>query len=141
MTCLEQLNTICNQVAKQCLCNTVQHKTAVSTNVPFDGCSCLVCNQKIQYTLQAPIQNHIARLDAKEYLIGKGLLNACSVALVNWDVVLQDLSSTSSGFYVWASKHITGFCGTAHRQHLLKRWDTNLFPSCHLVEEKPTHVA
>eukprot|EP00957_Ditylum_brightwellii_P005635 430683-Ditylum_brightwellii.AAC.1 len=51
MTRLEQLNTLCNQTAKQCLCNTVQHMTAVSTKVPFEGWSCLVCNQKIQHTL------------------------------------------------------------------------------------------
>eukprot|EP00957_Ditylum_brightwellii_P164746 12543421-Ditylum_brightwellii.AAC.1 len=139
MTCLEQLNNICDQAAKHCLCNTVLHKIATPTTVPFEGWSCLVRSQKIHHTLRDPVRNHIAQSDTKAYLIGKGLLTAHLFALVNWDAILQALSGISSGFSIWASKNITGFCGTVHRQHLLKRWDTNLCPSCHLVEEKPAH--
>ena len=140
MTRLEQLNTICDQAAKQCLHTTVMNKSTPPSTVPFEGWSCSVRSQKIQHTLRDPVRNHIARSDTKEYLIGKGLLTAHSFALVNWDAISQALSGTSSGFSTWASKHITGFCGTAHRQHLLKKWDTNLCPSCHLEEEKPAHV-
>eukprot|EP00957_Ditylum_brightwellii_P161411 12289957-Ditylum_brightwellii.AAC.2 len=56
MTRLEQLNTICNQVAKHCLRNTVLHKIAVPTTVPFEGWSCLVHRHKIQHTLRDPVR-------------------------------------------------------------------------------------
>eukprot|EP00957_Ditylum_brightwellii_P144165 10984443-Ditylum_brightwellii.AAC.2 len=63
-----------------------------------------------------------------------------SFALVNWDAVSNALAGVSSNFNIGASKHITGFCGTAHRLKIHGCCDSGICPNCQRAEERPSHI-
>jgi hypothetical protein len=140
MSRLEQLNSLCDNAAKQFLTTAINTNYSVPTTVPFEGWACNLSHTKVQGAMRQPLLDHIALPTARRYLLHKKLLSPRAFALVNWSAINTALSSAPSSFHTWASKHITGFCGTAHRQHLLGQCESNLCPACGKEVEKPSHV-
>eukprot|EP00957_Ditylum_brightwellii_P144164 10984443-Ditylum_brightwellii.AAC.1 len=68
---LEQLNSLCNQEAKQCLKLAADNHQIAPSLVPFEGWACIVTSQKIQGSLHNPLLHHISCSTARTYLVSK----------------------------------------------------------------------
>jgi hypothetical protein len=137
---MEQLNSVCDISAKAYLQYMVLHHLVSDTRVPFEGWSCYLGRKKLQGPMRQQLVRHIFTPTARQYFIQKKLLTARSFALVNWLAVETAMSTVSSTFHIWCSKHVTGFCATSYRLHLLGRRASNKCPSCHVCIERPSHI-
>ena len=60
--------------------------------------------------------------------------------LIDWDVVSNIMANSSIAFRTWISKHISGFCSTGRRMHLMKVWDSPFCPCCKSELEDTEHI-
>eukprot|EP00957_Ditylum_brightwellii_P180190 13725392-Ditylum_brightwellii.AAC.1 len=130
MTRLEQLNCVCDKTSQAYLQQIAQNHNMSENRVPFEGWLCWLRQTKVQGHLCPHLLCHIYMPAARQCFLREKLLSARSFVLVNWDTIDRAMNSVSSTVNIWSTKHITGFCATAHRLHLIGCRSSNLCPSC-----------
>jgi hypothetical protein len=67
-------------------------------------------------------------------------MTAAGFNLVDWQSVHTSLKGFPEMFRVWASKHMSRFCGVGRMQHICSFWDNSHCPRCKEDNETTTHV-
>jgi hypothetical protein len=67
-------------------------------------------------------------------------MTAAGFDLVDWQSVHTSLKGFPEMFRVWASKHMSRFCGVGRMQHICGFWDNSHCPRCKEDNETTTHI-
>jgi hypothetical protein len=60
--------------------------------------------------------------------------------LVDWDVIDLAMVGFPEMFRLWASKHMSHFCGVGRMQFICRFWDHSRCPRCQQDNETTEHV-
>ena len=86
------------------------------------------------------IRTSVFREKMQAKLHSSGVLHADHFDLVDWDAIEDAQTFFPSGFSLWISKHVTGFCGVGKMMKYWAQWDDNNCPCCGAECETAQHV-
>ena len=150
-TLLQQLNCICDTLAKVAVTRSLTPTTRHSTEQVLPTESAAVCVEGIKQTsnLSKNVRLVLGRADAKSFYTtpmgsrdknekpskqgGLGWTHA-SFDAVDWDILDATLATKPHMYQEWLSKQSSGFCGT---QQMVAHWDPTRdgnCPDCHRPE-------
>ena len=73
-------------------------------------------------------------------LHSKHMLDSEHFDLVDWDAIDDAQTHYLSGFSLWMSKQVTGFCGVGKMMFKWNMWDNSRCPGCDMEEETARHL-
>jgi hypothetical protein len=77
----------------------------------------------LQWIHYAPMKTFLSHLDHFQMLEN-------SFNLMDWQAVHQSLKDFPDMFCIWASKHMSRFCGISQMQKICGFWDNSRCPQC-----------
>jgi hypothetical protein len=101
-------------------------------SIKFEGWRCSIDDVKLmsdpagpllQWIHYAPMKTFLSHLDHFQMLEN-------SFNLVDWQAVHQSLKDFPEMFRIWASKHMSHFCGISRMQKVCGFWDNSRCPQC-----------
>ena len=140
---LAQLNVLMDRMAKSKLDRLAQAPIAQSPDgIQFEGWSCMVDGVKATIDLTVAILHFTHSRPMIEYLVDPhhDWMDESAFHLVDWSVVCGSLLGFSPLFRMWASKHISRYCGVGCMQLRWGFWDHDQCPCCKQPDEMMTHL-
>jgi hypothetical protein len=112
------------------------------TSIKFEGWRCTIDEVKLTTDPSLPLLQRIHYAPMKAFLSRPEHLRISENGfdLVDWQAVHRSLSDFPEMFRVWASKHMSRFCGVGRMQKICGFWDHSRCPRCQEDNETTTHV-
>ena len=110
--------------------------------IKFKGWSCLIDDSKLTTNPVDALLFQIHEAPMKEFLARPDHLCMTETGfdLVDWWTIQRSLDGFLEMFWVWASKHMSHFCGVGWMQKICGFWDHGQCPHCQQENETMTHV-
>jgi hypothetical protein len=139
----EQLNEIMDGRAKARVDRIVAEQIPPPpTSIKFEGWRCTIDEVKLTTDPSLPLLQRIHYAPMKAFLSRPDHLRMSENGfdLVDWQAVHRSLNDFPEMFRVWASKHMSRFCGVGRMQKTCGFWDHSRCPRCQEDNETTTHV-
>jgi hypothetical protein len=110
--------------------------------IKFEGWRCSIDDVKLTSDPASSLLQRIHYAPMRDFLSRPDHLRmtANGFDLVDWQAVHRSLDEFSEMFKVWASKHMSRFCGVGRMQKICGFWDNSRCPRCQQEDETTTHV-
>ena len=110
--------------------------------IKFEGWSCWIDNTKSTSDPSKPLLRRIHEDTMRDWLSRPDHLRmtAAGFDLVDWQAVELAAEGFPEMFRIWASKHMSRFCGVGRMQQICGFWDNSQCPRCKQDNETTTHV-
>ncbi len=111
-------------------------------SIKFEGWRCSIDDVKLTSDPAGPLLQRIHYAPMRAFLSRPDHLRmtANGFDLVDWQAVHQSLDDFPEMFKVWASKHMSRFCGVGRMQKICGFWDNSRCPRCRQENKTTTHV-
>ena len=90
--------------------------------------------------MRTEIQEFVFGRQLKSHWIDKGRLYQATIGHVDWAALRQAVKRKPMHHQRWATKFISGFCGSYYKLHQMGKHDSSLFPRCLLFDETTEHI-
>ena len=136
-----QLNVDMDRTAKAYLRKLFYQDEIISMpqEVHEEGWRCILHETKLTSHPAEPIRFHVAAVALRAHLNKKGTLPAAFFYSVDWEANGGALPGFPQLFRLWATKHISGFCGVGRHMKIRGEWEEDKCPSCDETE-RAQHV-
>ena len=94
----------------------------------------------IKKKVRMEIQEYVHGRLLKEHWIEKGRFTRDTIESLDWTALRQAVKRKPLHHQRWATKFISGFCGSYYKLHQIGKHDTPLCPRCGLFEETTEHI-
>jgi len=139
---MEQLNVWMDGEVKRYLRYLIDDPSPQSNPVMIhkEGWSCYVRGVKTTTNPSKLIKREVYGIQMKKFLHKWNFLDENLFDCVDWDVNGDALSDALTLFSLWATKHISGFCGVGKMMRRWKFWEDSACLSCDELVETTHHV-
>ena len=138
---LEELNVVADQAART-MAYIVERDGSIQSDIQS-----LRSQWRVQFAdiiLKKDIRNTLTTAITGKYLIDhwidRGKFTQAQVRLVDWEALCHAERRKPMHHQRWATKFISGFCGSYKKLHQIGKHPTPMCPRCNLFEESTSHV-
>ena len=141
LTRLEVLNVIADDAAR-----TMAHKielaraTQANLAAPSNCWRIYLDNRLMKKRIRQSIRDHVMGERLFQHWIEKGRFSAESIRKVDWEAIRHAVKRKPLHHQRWATKFISGFCGSYYKLHQMNKHPTPLCPRCNLFDETTAHI-
>lgn len=137
----QQLNTIADKIAKDCLLQSLRKSTFISSIFPFESLRVLVRGNKCTSSIKRALYKSWGRSEAITLLSRRKIVAEDCFDLIYWDGVEQAMEAYPQMFRVYITKHVSHFQGTHRQLSRDKSQDVeNVCPCCGRRDESTGHI-
>jgi hypothetical protein len=138
---LSQLNVSMDKLAKSYLCHLLDKcNSTVPSNIHGEGWSCWIDHTKTTTDPTAQIRDHVFRQPMRDYLHRKGKVDEHAFAEIDWAASGAAFDSFPQLFRLWATKHVSGWCGVNSMRFAWGMSETHHCPNCGSGHEMTAHI-
>lgn len=94
----------------------------------------------LKKNIKTLVKNSILGKQMIDHWIAKGRFTREHSERIDWDSIQQCTKRKSLHHRRWATKFISGFCGSYYKLHQMGKHPSPLCPRCNLAEETTTHI-
>ena len=141
LTRLEELNVIADDAART-LAYQIERRRNIQQDLPSHRYQwqIMINNKVIKKKVRTEIQEYVHGQQLKDHWIGKGRFTKDNIDFVDWTALRQAVKRKPQHHQRWATKFISGFCGSYYKLHQIGKHDTPLCPRCGLFDETTEHI-
>jgi hypothetical protein len=138
---MEQLNVIMDASAKSYLLRLIEQQPPLGpSSIEGEGWSCWINGKKLTSDPALPVRQHVFSKDLRKHLHEKKKLDKEFFDCVDWDANSDAFAAFPQLFKLWATKHVSGWCGVNSMMFHWGRVESPLCPCCGMVDETTEHV-
>lgn len=138
-----QLNIYCDDLAKKYLLSLVAaNNPHLNPQKPLvgEGPRCYIQGVKLVGNISQRVSKHCSQQLTQSYLCFKGILSPTSFLEVNWNAIGRHLSSQSTPYRLWATKHSYKFAATGGNMVKWGLGHDTACPCCGQISETVEHL-
>ena len=141
LTRLEELNVIADDAART-MAYQIERQQHIQLNmtllsqqwrVSLDG-------KILKKDLRQAIRTSVLGNQIIEHWISKRRFHRNQIHRIDWEALHQSAKRKPMHHRIWATKFLSGFCGSYHKLHQIGTQPSPLCPRCNLFDETTSHI-
>lgn len=138
---LEELNVIADNAARTLAYRIErQRETKPNLSSPLSHWKIAIADTILKKHVRATLRDHILGQRLKDFWVTKGKFTIATIEMIDWDTIRHALKRKPLHHQRWATKFISGFCGSNYKLHQIGSQSSALCPRCQLEDETVAHV-
>ena len=135
------MNVLMDKSAKRYLRSLIAQPPPLGpSTIEGEGWSCWIDDRKLTSNPAEDIRRHVHKPALQQHLAKKGKMDLSAFDLVNWDANQDAFAGFPQMFRLWATKHVSGWCGVNNMMFHWKYSDTKACPCCGAPKETTEHL-
>ena len=140
LTIPEQLNTIADTLAQDCLRERSHTGPYSQTTYPNEPVRIYIDRQKVTSSIKATLSTSWGRQQARAHFLKRRILRENQFDLVFWNGLKGTLQNFSKPLQLWVTKHVSHFCGTNRQLSKMDISIKNICMCCKKLNEDTAHI-
>ena len=141
LTRLEELNVIADEAAKT-YAYKIERSNTVQANLCLSQSQWRLClnGEILKKHIRSSIYDFVLGNQLKDTWVEKGKFERNHLSMIDWEAMRMSIKRKPVHHRRWATKFISGFCGSNYKLHQMGKHDTPLCPRCNLMDETTAHI-